>query len=241
MWWRHGRRHCQNSTHSASLSIADFSHRSFTFLKDPSAQETLIFGPFCARALLENSCAALIGRFDCFRILYLSEFQSQPDYEHGKRAKSAFSWVGDVIPDEKSGQTLWNPDYDTSKISRALFSAHLEYLYWKPAVEKLLDFTSSYKSEPALVDILSTDAEAYIPSVKGRSRQLYSTLSKGVHWEFYTTPLVFDESTVTNAIRDTILLLSQLALTSHFVPTAYASLAHKDALDTYLAIRREIP
>jgi len=104
-----------------------------------------------------------------------------------------------------------------------------------------LDFVSSYKSEPGLTDILAIDAEKYIPSVKGRGLQLYSTLSKGVHWEFFTTPLVFDETTVTTAIRDTLLLLSHLGLTSHFIPTAYASLSAKDAVESYLAIRKEIP
>jgi hypothetical protein len=224
-----------------SSSISDFSARSITFLKNPTSPDTLALGPFCARVLLENGCAALVGRLDSFRILYLSEFQNQPDYEHNKRAKSAFSWMGDVIPEEKTGPVLWSPDYDMSKISRALFSGHLEHVYWKPAVEKLLDYVSSYKSETALTDILATDVDKYIPSVKGRSLQLYSTLSKGVHWEFYTTPLVFDESTVTTAIRDTLLMLIQLGLTSHFIPTAYASLSPKDALDIYLSIRKEIP
>jgi hypothetical protein len=114
-------------------------------------------------------------------------------------------------------------------------------LPWKPAVEKLLDFVSSYKPEPELADILTTDAEKYIPRIKGRSLQLYSTLSKGVHWEFFTTPLVFDETTVTTAIRETLLLLSHLGLTSHFIPTAYASLSPRATVESYLAIRKEIP
>jgi hypothetical protein len=231
----------KNAFTQLSSSISDFSARSLSFLKSPTTPDTLALGPFCARVLLENGCAALVGRLDSFRILYLSEFQNQPDYEHNRRARSAFSWSGDVIPTEKTGEVLWSPDYDLSKISRALFSGHLEHIYWRPAVEKLLDFASSYTSETALADILATDAEKYIPSVRGRTLQLYSTLSKGVHWEFYTTPLVFDESTVTTAIRDTLLLLSQLALTSHFIPTAYACLTPKAALDIYLAVRKEIP
>jgi hypothetical protein len=232
----------KNAFSQLSLSIAEFAARSIGFLKNPASADALALGPFCARALLENCCAALVGRLDTFRLLYLSEFQNQPDYEFNKRAKSAFSWTGDVIPsNDKANDALWNTDYEIAKISRALFSRHVDHVYWKPAVGKLLDFTSTYGSDVALAEILTTDIEKYIPSVRGKSLQLYSTLSKGVHWEFYTTTLVFDETTVTTAVRETLLLLSQLALTSHFIPTAYACLSSKDALDVYLAVRKEIP
>src|SRR5262249_24331489 len=148
------------------------------FLNEEVSDDALAFGPFCARVLLENACAALVGRLDSFRMLYLCEFQGQPEYEHGKRAKSAFSWIGDVIPEEKSTQPLWNVDVDLPKISRALFSRHCDHVYWKPAVERMLDFLSSYRSEAALADILALDAETYISATKGKSLQLYSTLSK---------------------------------------------------------------
>ena len=79
-----------------------------------------------------------------------------------------------------------------------------------------------------------------IDEVRGRSSQLSSTLSKGVHWEFFTTVLVYDESTIKAAIRDTCILVGTLGLTSHFVPTAYASLRPEDAMDAYLSFRKEL-
>src|SRR5437879_3349175 len=69
-----------------SRSINNFSTRAVKFLKEGASEDTLAFGPFCARVLLENACAALVGRLDSFRMLYLSEFQTQPEYEYGKRA-----------------------------------------------------------------------------------------------------------------------------------------------------------
>ncbi|WP_346297350.1 hypothetical protein LRC39_11535 [Rhodopseudomonas sp. P1] len=223
-----------------SSSIDTFAERAVSFLSGDFTHDALTFGPFCARVLLENSCAALVGRLDSFRMLYLSEFQTQPEYEHGKRAKSAFSWTGDVIPEEKQQQQLWNLDHDLSKISRALFSKHLDHLYWKPAVERMLDYSSQHDSDPLLTEIRSLDADNFISTVRGKSIQLYSTLSKGVHWEFFTSALVFDETTVKSAIRDTCLLVSQLGLASHFIPTAYASLPHSDALGTYKSFREEL-
>ena len=70
---------------------------------------------------------------------------------------------------------------------------------------------------------------------------LYSTLSKGVHWEFFTSALVFDDATVKAAIRDTCLLIGRLGLTSHFIPTAYASLSPLEAVEKYVSFRRELP
>jgi len=138
-------------------------------------------------------------------------------------------------------QNLWSVDHDLPRISRALFSPHMDHVYWKPAVERMLDFASSYGSDPALAEILALDADTYMRAAKGRSLQLYSTLSKGVHWEFFTSALVFDETTVKSAIRDTCLLVGHLGLTSHFIPTAYVSLSPREAFDTYLSFRRGIP
>lgn len=223
-----------------SASIEKFADRAVKFLNEPISDEALSFGPFCARVLLENGCAALVGRLDTFRILYLSEFQAQPEYEHGKRAKSAFSWMGDVVPEERAAQNfkLWSVEHDLPKISRALFSKHSDHIYWKPGVERMLDFVSSYPLDPVANEILALDAETYVDEKRGRGIQLYSTLSKGVHWEFFTSGLVFDESTVKTAIRETCLLIAQLGLVSHFIPTAYASLSPDAAVDTYVSFRK---
>jgi hypothetical protein len=221
-------------------SIERFGSRATAFLGEDSSDEMLTFGPFCSRVLLENSCAALVGRLDAFRMLYLSEFQAQPEYEPGKRARSAFSWSSDVMPEDR-GTQLWSIDNDVPKISRALFSRHFEHIYWKPAVESMLDFVSKHSSDPLLAEVLAVDADTYVGETKGRSAQLYSTLSKGVHWEFFTSALLFDESTVKTAIRDTCLLVAHLGLTSHFIPTAYASLEPARALDEYIAFRKLVP
>jgi hypothetical protein len=224
-----------------SISIDSFASKAIRFVNDNVSDEILSYGPFCARVLLENSCAALVGRLDSFRIIYLSEFQSQPKYEHGKRAQSAFSWTGDVIPNKEPLQSsLWCADNKLQDISRALFSQHLDSIFWRPAVEKMLDFVSGLGSEPALKEILEISPDGYINETKGKSITLYSKLSKGVHWEFFTSALLFDEVTVKDAIRDTCLLVSHLGLISHFIPTAYASLEHSRAVEEYISFRNLI-
>jgi hypothetical protein len=232
----------KNALSQLATSIGGFSAKAISFLAQESSDETLSFGPFCARVLLENSCAALVGRLDPFRMLYLSEFQNQSQYEHGKRAKSSFSWTGDVIPvDEKPQQPLWSVDYELPKISRALFARHLDHIYWKPAIEDMLDFVSSAGSNAILSEILMIESETYLNECRGKSSQLYSTLSKAVHWEFFTTALVFDEITVKAALRDTCLLVANLGLISHFIPTSFARIDPTKALNAYISYRELIP
>lgn len=224
-----------------SDSIRRFSGRALEFLARDMSDETLSFGPFCARVLLENGCAALVGRLDTFRMLYLSEFQAQPEYEVGKRAKSAFAWSGDVMPDEKPNQSMWSIDHDLPKISRALLSKHFEHCFWRPAIDRMLDHVAASETDPALNSVVNIDPDRFIDQVKGRSAQLYSTLSKGVHWEFFTSALLFDEATIKSAIRDTVVLVSELGLISHFIHTAYASLDANEAIANYKTVRGLVP
>ncbi|MER9546643.1 hypothetical protein NKI72_32245 [Mesorhizobium sp. M0437] len=221
-------------------SITDFSTRAVQFLGSDQSVDTTTFGPFCSRVILENGAAALLGRLDPFRLLYLSEFQAQPEYVPGKRVRSAFSWASDVLSDDKPVANLWDADHDMPKISRSLFSRHIDHIFWRPALDRLLDHVSS-RSDEALKDVLTIDPEDFIPSTKGKCSQLYSQLSKGVHWEFFSSALQMDEITVKTLIRDTFLHLSVLGLASHFVPTAYASIRADDAVEEYIAFRGVVP
>lgn len=232
----------QTALTQLSNSIDTFSTRSLLLLGEGSdPAEVIAFGPFCARVLLENSCAALVGRLDPFRLLYLSEFQSQAEYEHGKRARSAFSWTGDVLPQDEKNQVLWNIDYDVPKISRALFSKHLDHVYWKPAVSALLDFVANLPASSGLAEVNNFDPDNYLREASGKGSQLYSMLSKGVHWEFFSSALLFDEDTVRNAIRETCLLVAQLGLVSHFIPTAFSCLEQQLAVEQYISYRGLLP
>jgi hypothetical protein len=119
-----------------SSSIDRFAKKAVEYLNGEFSEEAQIFGAFCARVTLENACAAIVGRLDPFRLLYLAEFQAQGGFEYSKPSKSGFRWLGDVLAEEKLPQEdLWSSSYDVAKISRALFSGYINHVYWKPAVE----------------------------------------------------------------------------------------------------------
>lgn len=230
----------KSALNQLSDSINEFSSRSIVFFRKSSTKDTMTLGPFCSRVILENGCAALVGRFDAFRLSYLSEFQSRPEYEIGKRAKSSFSWTGDVMPDSDN-HDMWSLNHDLQKISRALFSKYADHIFWQPAINRMLDFVAGQPLNHQFPDLMAIDPENFISTVRGRATQLYSTLSKGVHWEFFSSALIFDEPTIKNLIRETCVLLAHLGLISHFVPTAYASLAPARALKHYNNFRKVMP
>lgn len=219
-----------------SASIDRFSGKSATYLNNPFDEEAQSFGAFCARVTLENACAALVGRLDSFRMLYLAEFQAQGAYEYGKPTKSGFKWTGDVFSEDKPLATLWSSDHDYSKVSRALFSPHVDAVHWQPAFNEALDYVAN-EGLSGFEEMTSTDAGSFIPIAKGRCGPLYSKLSKGVHWDFFVASVMMDEGTLKDAIRDCLTVVSNLAFVSHFIPTCYRSLDPAQAVAEYLTFR----
>ena len=219
-----------------SASIDRFSGKATAYLNNPFDEDAQSFGAFCARVTLENACAALVGRLDSFRMLYLAEFQAQGGYEYGKPTKSGFKWTGDVFSEDKPLPTLWNSDHDSSRVSRALFSQHVDVVHWQPAFNEALDYIAS-EGLSGFEEMLSTDASSFIPIAKGRCGPLYSKLSKGVHWDFFVASVIMDEGTLKDAIRDCLTVVSNLAFVSHFIPTCYRSLDPAQAAAEYLSFR----
>jgi hypothetical protein len=217
-------------------SIERFGNRAIAILNSDFDEDALSFGAFCARVVLENSCAALVGRLDPFRLLYLAEFQAQQSFEYGKPSNSGFRWTGDVLPDDKVPQDMWGTEHNVTKVSRALFSQYADHVYWRPAVASTLDMIEDDGAD-VLQDLRNVEPEKFIGSTRGRCASLYSTLSKGVHWDFFTSSIVLDEGTIKDSIREMLVAIGNLALVSHFVPTAYRSIEQETAIETYKALR----
>jgi hypothetical protein len=218
-------------------SIDRFANKALEYLNGTFSHEAESFGAFSARVTLENACSALVGRFDPFRMLYLTEFQAQGGFEYGKPSNSGFKWTGDVLTKDKSPQDLWNSDHDLTKISRALFSSYVDHVYWKPAVEAALDYLAESGSE-VQTELQAIDPDTFTSSTKGKCASLYSKLSKGVHWDFFVSSVVMDEGTLKDAIRDCFIQVSNMAFVSHFVTTAYRSLDRSEALAAYSGFRK---
>jgi hypothetical protein len=223
-----------------SGSIDRFSGRALLYLEAGFSEDAQNFGAFCARVVLENACAALVGRFDPFRLIYLSEFQAHGSFEFSRASRSAFRWSGDVFTEDKPSGALWTGDHDPSKVSRALFSQYADHMFWTPAAEAAIDFIADNREASQFFEIQTVEPNAFLSRIKGKAAALYSTLSKGVHWEFFSSQIVLDEDTVKASIRECVAITGDLALVSHFVPTAYRSLPSEEAVSTYVELRSRV-
>ncbi len=87
-------------------------------------------------------------------------------------------------------------------------------------------------------ELLAMNPETFTSSTKGRCAALYSTLSKGVHWDFFVSSVVMDEGTLKNSIWDCFIQVGILGFVSHFVQTAYRSLDRNEALAAYVDFRK---
>jgi len=223
-----------------SGSIEAFSSKSLSFLINNFDSDAKYYGSFCSRVVLENSCAAIVGRLDPFRILYLASHQGQNNYDYGRPSKSGFRWTGDVIPEDKGPIEIWGYDHDITKVSRALFSKYADHLYWRPALVKTLDAIDTADGH-IFEALMQRTPDDFVGFNKGLAGKLYSILSKGVHWDFFRTSVITDESTLKDATRDCLLLLAGLGLVSHFVPSAYRTLSAVEAIEAYKTFRVSLP
>jgi hypothetical protein len=158
-------------------------------------------------------------------------FQSQEGFDHGRPLKAGFKWTGDVIPKEKI-ERIWEKEVDGHQINRALFSPYWDELFWRPAYTSVLTFLEGNGLEKkAILHIL--EPGNFIDRTKSELSRLYSTLSKGVHWDYLTPAAMLDTETLEVALEDVMSYVTLLGFASHFIPTSYGKIERTRAYEIY--------
>ncbi|PPD44351.1 MAG: hypothetical protein CTY16_11955 [Methylobacter sp.] len=220
-------------------TIDIFSEKCFEFLKQEEPKNITTLGAYCGRTLLEASCIALIGRITPYRLLLLKRYQEQPNYELGIRHKISIEWKGDVLPKSNIAKDqLWNK-VDDKSLTSPLLSDYMWDIYWMPAFKYLLDDTED-EDYYSLIELKNIPLEAIGISLRKEAETLYSSLSKGIHQEFIIPHQVtHDVPTVKRLLRETVLLVIKLALISHYIPIAVASIDRAKLLQCLAEIEKE--
>jgi hypothetical protein len=218
--------HAAIYTNIASL-LEFYFEKSIYYYKNTGTEEKTFFAPFCARALLEISLTAILGRIDPFRLLIVSSMQGNPNFELGQKNNTAIQWSQDIMCDnhctiEKNESKLWDQSTTLSKISRSLFSPYIDSLLWEPAFNKFIDTFDKIQNIDVVTNIKQIETKKFIPTMKGKASRLYPSLSKGVHVEF-VLPIatILDNQTIDENIVDCIEILTSLAIVSHFIDQAH--------------------
>ena len=207
-------------------------------LPSESDERVTLFGPLLGRSVLELSFTCIIGRLDPFRLLTLREFQMQASSSGGdslgSRSASAFQWNGDVKPSEKEPEKLWEGDRSMSKVARSLLGNTYGDIFWKPAFNETLDAITDTHSGPWITEIQGIEPDSFVVRTRTDCDRTYSTLSKGIHYEFIIPPgAIYDKTSVIVFVKDAIRLASRLALLSHATSTCQGKLALADALQSF--------
>ncbi len=146
----------------------------------------------CSRMILEQGSAAIIGRLDPIRLITIAKGSSSVDFKIGQRNASSFIWNKDVIPDIKPiGGSYWTQESISKGIHRSLFEGHLADYIFSSAHDSILDsLTEEIKKAPTIphwiIEILKIEkGEAILSKLRKSASEAYSTLSKGIHFEFF--------------------------------------------------------
>ncbi|PEF55714.1 hypothetical protein CON32_22955 [Bacillus cereus] len=217
-------------------NISNMENRIGKLFENGESTDLTVLGPYFARNILETTCAALVGRLDPFRLIYVQKVQSLESFTIGSKAKGAISWFGDVFEkNETDVNNLWNPDKEFVKVGRGLFGNHYGEVFWNPAFKNLID-APNYSSEGSL-EYFRTQIESpekFTLFIRQKSSALYSSLSKGIHSELVVRPeIIYDETTVTELINDTFQICSILGMVSHFIDFSICRLPTDSAFEHY--------
>jgi hypothetical protein len=205
--------------------------------------EFVRIAPTCARLLLEQSLATILGRLDPIRFISIVRGSRSPDFQIGGRNPSSFNWASDVLPSIKPAASgLWSQDM-LRALCRGVLDGHLaDYLFGshhEALRDKLTDVVAGRVSLPTwVINLLKLErGEHCLHLVRKKAGECYSSLSKGMHFEFFkdhaTRPTAPE---VVTAIRDTITVAATCALYSHFTDISLQKIPHEAAIECFLTL-----
>lgn len=225
-------------------SLEENSKNLVRFWENRDARDFVKFAPSCARLVVEQCSAIILGRMDPVRFVSLIRGGESADFVLGQRNASSFNWTKDVLPDVRPPTSGWWSQETLAKpIYRSLLHGHLADFLFESAhgslISDLTDWTSEMMTLPGWISellTLETGASA-LAILRKDATESYSSLSKGIHFEFLkgnSTSLSQEE--VTSAISDAMTAIATVALYSHFTDISLHKLSRNDALSCFVGL-----
>lgn len=229
-------------------TISSFSNHLLR-LNSTSEEDRLIM-PFLSRNILESISAALITRFDPFRVLIIQTVQLSGNYETTSPSNVTLRWSGDIMTSEDSqpNANIWSSKNKLDKFERALFSKHNYELFWKTAYNKFIEYYMSVlgtndaiQNSEWLSRLTSKSDDVFFQSNKTELMKLFSFFSKGIHHEFIVEPTeIYDAFTVKSKVEILFESISSVLIVSSFINIMNHGLSHDRCLECFLQIERMV-
>ena len=208
-------------------------------LRNDDEVEIALFGPVLARALLEVSFTALLGRLDPFRVLLVREFQRQPSYVVDRRSGVAFNWQPDVQGERVT--ELFKADLKPKDVPRALLGSYFQETFWRDACQTLLDTVPFHRGADWMQRLRLFDPEAFAHRARGESERIYTICSKGIHHEFVISPgTYYDRVTIQSLLQRSFELIGAVSITANMCPTLAFRTSAGRVVDLYEEAQREL-
>lgn len=221
-------------------TITKFTNQMLLF--DYSEEKDRINIPFYARSIMEAACTALVARMDPFRILITYKVQSSSEYDITKRSNAAIQWTGDIVAASKPKTNLWSPENKLVDYDRALFSNYNGELFWKPAFLKAMDFIQAQgNSSDWLNQFKNMDENEFFERTKTDISKLYSSFSKGIHYEFLVNvDSIFDTTTMQSIVNKMFQIFAEISMVSHFIGLMSGSMEYISCINNFIQIEEMI-
>lgn len=228
---------------SIALSLNEHGEELLELWENKGHADFVRIAPTCARLLLEQSLATILGRLDPLRFLSIVRGSRSPDFQLGGKNVSSFSWSGDVFPPAKPGAGGWWSQETLKTLIRGVLDGHLaDYLFGshhEVLRDKLTDAVIDQASLSTwVINLLKMERGDHCLSlVRKRAGECYSSLSKGMHFEFFkdhqTRPTAIE---VEAAVRDAVAVVATCGLYSHFTDVALQRLPQDQAINNFLEL-----
>lgn len=196
--------------------------------REVAGERVALFVPYLGRALMEVSFTALLARLDPFRLLAVRRMQMSVDYDPSTLWRNAIRWQGDIVATRQ--KDMWTATVDPKDVSRALFGDYYDELVWRPAFSNLADAAPLNGDSRWLSELLLVSPDSFCARKREAVGQLFSHLSKAVHFEAVTPAISIDAVTAIELVQRVIREVAEAALVSHFVPHAFSCYGFDEAI-----------
>ena len=214
--------------------------RAISKLDRPAACRT---GAMLGRRLVEQCTLALVGRLDPIRLVTAFKGPSAADFRLGERNESSFSWTKDVLPDYSFAMGPWSQASLKKGTVRGLLDGHLATFLFEASHGRAVDSLVERYAHESEVSTWAMEIQRFegglslLSQLRTRASSAYSSLSKGVHFEFLgPTNTELSTRDLATSLDSALFAISTAALYSHLSGISVNALSRDAAVRRFAAI-----